>query len=367
MILPSSRTQDWIFACAKKYKSDPTLIEKVIRALTLLECLKRAKLPFIFKGGTALMLMIQEPRRFSIDIDIILEKGDISLAQLFDQVLPDSGFISWKEHLRAKKQGIEKRHFKFFYHPLSTSREKEDNVLLDIVYESNPYTLTHLLPVSHFLLQQTSTPIQVVAPTLPALMGDKLTAFGPNTTGIPLSRPKEVMKQVYDIAGIFDRIPDFHGVYDNFISVARRELAYRELGKAKEEIIVQDILSTAQNFCTHGRKRPEEFRLIRSGIQQMRSFIYGDKFREPEAQKAMAKAAYSANRILRGDKEIIRFQPDKDLSDWVLRSPEISALNKLKKYNLEAFHYWFLAFQPSALDRNITLRHARTPIRTKAG
>jgi predicted nucleotidyltransferase component of viral defense system len=53
--------------------ADKILIEKTIRALTLLEGIATSELNFIFKGGTALMLMQEEkPKRLSIDIDIIL-------------------------------------------------------------------------------------------------------------------------------------------------------------------------------------------------------------------------------------------------------------------------------------------------------
>jgi len=50
----------------------PQLLEKVYRALSLLEGLAESKLDFIFKGGTAVMLLLGKTERFSIDIDIIL-------------------------------------------------------------------------------------------------------------------------------------------------------------------------------------------------------------------------------------------------------------------------------------------------------
>ncbi len=52
--------------------ADKILAEKVIRALLLLEGLTKQKLPFVFKGGTALMLHFNSIKRLSIDIDIIL-------------------------------------------------------------------------------------------------------------------------------------------------------------------------------------------------------------------------------------------------------------------------------------------------------
>ena len=54
---------------------DASLLEKSIRAFSLLESLKIAGCPFIFKGGTALMLHLDRSRRLSIDVDIVCPPG----------------------------------------------------------------------------------------------------------------------------------------------------------------------------------------------------------------------------------------------------------------------------------------------------
>ena len=56
-----------------KYHSDPSLIEKNIYAFKLLDLLVQEGTSFIFKGGTSLMLILDEPKRISIDIDIVVE------------------------------------------------------------------------------------------------------------------------------------------------------------------------------------------------------------------------------------------------------------------------------------------------------
>ena len=64
---------DWVNeASAKNNNADKILVEKVVRALLLLEGLSASGLKFIFKGGTALMLMQNSAKRLSIDIDIIM-------------------------------------------------------------------------------------------------------------------------------------------------------------------------------------------------------------------------------------------------------------------------------------------------------
>ncbi|MBU4293571.1 MAG: nucleotidyl transferase AbiEii/AbiGii toxin family protein [Actinobacteria bacterium] len=79
MIEETTFTKDWINQISNEYKkskkrADPALIEKATKALHLLESLTLTDLQFIFKGGTALLLLLDEMHRFSIDIDIIIEK-----------------------------------------------------------------------------------------------------------------------------------------------------------------------------------------------------------------------------------------------------------------------------------------------------
>ena len=75
MISKDSLHIDWITKVSSaKRKADKILVEKVIRALMLLEGLVKQNLDFVFKGGTALMLILDSPKRLSIDIDIIIEK-----------------------------------------------------------------------------------------------------------------------------------------------------------------------------------------------------------------------------------------------------------------------------------------------------
>lgn len=50
-------------------------MERSVYAFGLLEALVKAELPFIFKGGTALMLLLNKPKRLSADIDIIVQPG----------------------------------------------------------------------------------------------------------------------------------------------------------------------------------------------------------------------------------------------------------------------------------------------------
>ena len=134
MIKPDSITPEWVYSKTAEFHADPIIVEKVIRALMLSEALKVNKLDFIFKGGTALMLMIQEPRRFSIDIDIIVENKDQNIGSVLDKIVESTHFIGWEEHKRKASSSIEKAHYKLFYNPVTKQDGDVNNILLDIVW-----------------------------------------------------------------------------------------------------------------------------------------------------------------------------------------------------------------------------------------
>jgi hypothetical protein len=65
MIDIKSLSAGWLAEKKKKYGKDPTIIESMVYALYLLEQLKLTGLDFIFKGGTSLVLLMEQPKRFS--------------------------------------------------------------------------------------------------------------------------------------------------------------------------------------------------------------------------------------------------------------------------------------------------------------
>ena len=101
MIAKDSLQPEWIQkVSAENRKADKILIEKVIRALLLLEGLVESGLPFIFKGGTAVMLLQRQPKRFSIDLDIIVP-GKADFDALFATFIEAKGFTRFEEQRRG--------------------------------------------------------------------------------------------------------------------------------------------------------------------------------------------------------------------------------------------------------------------------
>lgn len=79
MLSKDNFSKEHIDELRAKYKRDPALLERTIYAFGMLEAITQVNLPFIFKGGTCLMLLLNNPARLSTDIDIIVKPGtDIS-------------------------------------------------------------------------------------------------------------------------------------------------------------------------------------------------------------------------------------------------------------------------------------------------
>lgn len=366
MIDPTSLSAEWIAEKRKTYSKDPALMESMIHALYLLEKLALTGLEFIFKGGTSLILLLDEPQRFSIDIDIIINP-DLSKEQLegyLDQVVVDSIFIRVDlDEKRSYRDGIPKAHYKFIYTSKFANRNldgivisnPEREILLDVLFAENPYPVLVKRTITTGWLMEQGDPVKVTTPDIDSILGDKLTAFAPNTTGIPykLQKEKEIIKQLFDIGCLFDRITHIEICRQSYLVSAREEIAYRpENAIESVDYVLQDTIRTAlliaRREILKSVEEMEQFAEIETGIQQFRHFVFAGNFSVLDAQVAAAKAAYLAAMILKGYQgEIFWFNPAIPLSDYLITHPDFNFLNKRLKFVAkgEALFYWYQTIQ----------------------
>lgn len=340
--------KDWFQSLSKKYKyNDLGIIEKVIRAYALLDLLARSGCPYIFKGGTCVGLILGEStRRLSIDIDIICPP-DTNVEEYLDKI-KDFGFTR-TELVERRQDGkdIPKSHSKIFYQIAYTDRTNQESyILLDVLYEDTHYHQVNEVEVVNQFIELDSEPSIVKVPSIGDILGDKLTAFAPNTTGIPyykngISRSTEIMKQVYDIGRLFDAVDDLTIAKRSFNRIAKVELGYRNLG-TDISIIYDDIRQTALLLATRGLAGKGDFVLLQDGIKRLGSFIYENKYFIEDAIVDSAKAAYIAT-CLEKDVDVIKKYVPSDLTaDMNISKVFPVKLNKLKKTRPEAFFYWYL-------------------------
>jgi hypothetical protein len=178
-------TDEWLdgFKKQKRHRQiDKIILEKMIHALHLLELLKSNGLDFIFKGGTSLVLLLEQGNRFSIDIDIISKTERKELEDVLQRIVDTSRFTGFEldEH-RSYQTGVPKAHYKFKFDSI---RQGSGSIMLDVLIEDPIYPVLIEKPVITKWIE-TDNEIMVTMPSVDSITGDKLTAFAPNTIGIP--------------------------------------------------------------------------------------------------------------------------------------------------------------------------------------
>lgn len=346
MISKHCFTLNWLQELKQKVgrRTDPKLFEKVIHALALLERIQAKGFQLIFKGGTSLLLMTEEPVRFSIDIDIVTARSKEELEKVLDEISTEPPFHRWEgDNDRRSSPKAPVAHYKFYYNGAVDGNEEP--ILLDVLFKKNPYPAIRQIEISHPWLIQEGEALSVTVPTYEAILGDKLTAFAPKTTGILYTkiRPVEIIKQLFDISFLYDRSKDFQVIKSSFIEIAKEEIGYRGL-----EISWEDVLEDTFQACLELSRRNEQspdFQQLSLGLRNITNFIISN-FRIDEAITAGAKVAYLTS-YLQTDLSAapVRFEDRAQITELEIITPEYQKLNRLRKTNPEAFFYWYNALK----------------------
>jgi predicted nucleotidyltransferase component of viral defense system len=345
VISKQSLNIDWLKKVSiNNGKADPLLVEKVIRALLLLEGLVKAEAKFVFKGGTALMLLMGSTKRLSIDIDIIVSTPQ-ELESLFKTFLEEQDFNSFELSERSTATNIKKAHYKFFYTPVYKYNKTEDYILLDILFEEPHYAKIISWQIDSTFTQQEGKPMNVSVPSYEDILGDKLTAFAPNTTGIPYYKGKdlramEIMKQLYDIGSLLDAAEDVAIVAKTFRIFANTEIGYRECDTDANGSL-DDIYDTALHICSRGTDGKGDFKALSQGILSVKNFIFSERYHIERAIVDASKAAYIATVIKHDLGKFEKYIGFEKIKDFIIDQSFNQKLNKLKKSSPEAFHYWY--------------------------
>jgi len=119
------------------------------------------------------------------------------------------------------------------------------------------YAKLEKIPIESSFVPIIREPVLVDVPCIEDMLGDKLTAFAPNTTGIPYfkkedSMSMEIIKQLYDIGNLSDVVNDTNIIKSTFFRFAATELNYRNLEGINENDVLEDIYQTSLCLVTRG-------------------------------------------------------------------------------------------------------------------
>ena len=351
MISDNSFSKSWLLAVNKnlgwnRQESQLKNLEKAIAALHLLELLTDTDLEFIFKGGTSLLLLLQRIYRLSVDIDIIVEKPISSTDEVFSNVCSKNGlFTRYERQKRENDTTHSTEHIKFFYNPFADEGE-ETYILLDLYTSSNPYSKILELELVSDIVETNGKNTSVRVPDVNSILGDKLTAFAPDTIGISLSaepghRPKriEVLKQLYDIGNLFDEADSVASIQTTYNTIAVDEIKRKELN-----ITVTDVLCDSSHHAYvigHGGKVEKQlYDSIAKGYKDFNKFVSDLSFDETRAVLAASKVAYLAGVLLSGSLILEKYDRYTNMESWIIKDASCLDFNDYKYSNPEAFFYW---------------------------
>lgn len=337
MLTRENYSSEHILALQEDSGNDPALLERVLYAFGLLEAITKVKLPFVFKGGTCLMLLLKRPMRLSTDIDIVVEPGtDI------DAYIEEAGklfpFIRVEEQKRIGRNNIVKRHFKFVY--LSPTSGREVTILLDVLFEENHYASLVERNIENELLLVEKPDITVKIPDVNCILGDKLTAFAPHTTGIPfgVSKELEIMKQMFDCMTLFREMDDFDEVKRTYDKIVESEIAYRGLNIGKEDVL-KDTIDACACIIGRGSVLSEDYKHYQKGLGGIKGHIYKTKYNGEYAAVYACEVMYLAASILTDQDSCPYITQPELYIDSKLALKEYQKLSYIKKAKIEAYGY----------------------------
>jgi hypothetical protein len=327
---------DYIKRLQSKYKKDPGLLERVMYAFGLLEALSIVGMNFIFKGGTSLLLITERPMRLSTDIDIIVPPGtDVDgYVKEASKIFP---FIDYNRQVRQGKNKIEKAHYKFIYE--SPILKKDFYILLDIVFMDNPYTTVIEKEIKNEILLVENEPSKVLMPSADCILGDKMTAFAPHTTGIPLGVNKEleIMKQLYDVATLSDISHNYKELCDTYDKVVAEEIQFRDIAEDRNSVLL-DSIRTAVCIIGKGHTDTEEYPMYVSGANSLDSHILNGRFNGEIASLVACQVLYLASCILKRT-PFVKIEDSSIYANEIISDKRYRKLSYIKKLNLQSYGY----------------------------
>ena len=296
---------------------------------------------FIFKGGTSLLLHMPQVRRLSRDIDIVCGRPAAELDAVVRVIGTRPPFLRLEEDDRGARGLPQRRHFKFFYRS-ALAGFVEQELLLDVVEEARE--VEHLVRV----------------PTIESLLGDKLTAFAPHTTGVPFYRPngdeqlQQVAKQLFDIGVLFDGATDFDAVSRSYTAISAQESEYRGHQHTREAALDDTWQACIALTATKPviRVQYPDAPLLHDGLDRMRGHLTTPAYvRDIQARRTLAsKAATLAAHLRAGvplDFGTMRYTGSAAqltaLRVATLNGQPLSWLDGVRAVNPEAYYYWHRA------------------------
>ncbi len=264
-----------------------TNLEKAIFSLEYLGQLHEEGLEFIFKGGSATQILLNNRwTRLSIDIDICIDSKEEELQTILEKIYHKFDKEAFSYNPRSREMGDR---IPFYFYTIDTPAitESPRTILLDAVGIKPKIATQQTLLETFFFESKT----KITTPTAGSLLGDKLTTIGPKTIGRPLKDSRnglEYAKHFHDINSLQENIFSFKECKLAFKEAMRIQSIIRNKDYTPDQCF-SDMLFTCQVASLPQRigkqainkllppskasRATSEYRILQNGLQRFRPFL----------------------------------------------------------------------------------------------
>lgn len=272
------------------------LAEQAVHSLELVAQLAAAGLSYQFKGGSSLLLILDTPRRFSIDVDIATDETRERTQEIVLSLPERFGTFSRIEHRPHKtKPWLPMTSF-YLYYPSTVDPSGESSIMLDVQLRRSPYK-TRMVPVHCGELYRCDQKVEL--PLAASIAGDKLLTMGPATLGIPLDKGKHAqrLKHVFDVSSLMATGPDLADIRESCFACIEHENEIQETTFTAADVMA-DTLAFCATTTTHA-DRPDTddttegmLRENAQGLPDFASHLFQAGYDWQALQRDMARVAY---------------------------------------------------------------------------
>jgi hypothetical protein len=237
---------------ANRFNASSALAEQAVHCLELVAELSLSGLPFQFKGGNSLLLILPEPKRFSIDVDVASDSPREEIEAALGKIVSQFGvFSKWERRQHKTKPWLPMTSYYLYYNSVFDP-SPGTNIMFDVQMRRSAYK-TELKEVACGAVYKSSAKAELPLPS--SIISDKLLTLGPSTLGIPIGRGKEAqrLKHVYDVSRLAATLPDVAEMRLSFAQCLKQENDLQETNHSVMDIVT-DTLSFLFTTARHDTK-----------------------------------------------------------------------------------------------------------------
>ena len=284
-----------------KQHTSPVLAEQVVHCMELVASLSSEGLNYMFKGGNSLLVLLEEPKRFSIDVDIATDEKKEAIDGALENIVKKSDiFTGWSRRPHKTKPWLPMTSYYIYYNSHFTD-PKETSIMLDVQLKQSPYKkITKPVSCGNFYYSAE----KVLLPSVSSLIGDKLLTLGPATLGIPLNKNKEAqrLKHSFDVSLLASKELSIGDIRESVTLCMEQENNIQETSFSLEEVF-EDTVKYCGTVVKH-ETEPENKDLspylseIVKGRKPFEEHIFAPEYTWSELQIDLSRCALCITAVI---------------------------------------------------------------------